>query len=165
MSRTNRTPKKRPASKARTRVIDWKPTFLKNLRESGNIGTACAKAKVGRTTFYDHRKADAAFAAQVGEALEDAGDVLEAEAWRRAVKGVLKPVFGSLGRGAGSGEVGTIREYSDTLLIFLLKGTKPEKFRETLGVTGPGGGPLLFREVIAELTPEAAGDADQPVAD
>ncbi len=45
--------------------------------------------------------------------------------------GTEKPVFGSMGQGLGSGEVGRIREYSDTLLIFLLKAAQPEKYRET----------------------------------
>ena len=49
---------------------------------------------------------------------------MELEARRRAVKGTDKPVFQ---RGE---QVGTIREYSDTLLMFLLKANKPEKFRD-----------------------------------
>jgi hypothetical protein len=169
MTRTNRTPKKRRETKARTRVIDWKPAFLKNLRESGNIGSSCRKAHVGRTKFYEDRKADADFAAQVAEALEDAGDVLEAEAWRRAVKGVKKPVYGrDDGPNAGTVQVGEVVEYSDTLLIFLLKVTKPEKYRERHEISGPGGGPIPFREVVAELTPEAGASDEEsarPLAD
>lgn len=146
MNRTKSTPKKR-ASTARTRAVDWKTPFLKNLRETGNILKACRAAKVARTTFYEHRKADAVFEAQVSEALEEAGDVLEAEAWRRAVKGVRRPVF------QGGRKVGEIQEYSDTLLIFLLKGTKPQKYRERAEVTGADGGPIvtMVREVIVEL--------------
>ena len=154
MSQTNRTPKKRPSSKARTRAIDWKPAFLKNLQATGNIRAACLAAKISRATFYEHRKADAAFETQVSEALEDAGDILETEAWRRAVKGVLKPVFQQGSR------VGSIREYSDTLLIFLLKGTKPQKYKDRVEATGPNGGPIVtaVREVIVEMPAEPEAD-------
>lgn len=55
---------------------------------------------------------------------------MEQEAFRRAVEGTEKPVFGSMGFRMGSGEIGRVREYSDTLLIFLLKGARPEKYRE-----------------------------------
>ncbi len=44
--------------------------------------------------------------------------------------GVLRPVF------QGGKHVGDIREYSDTLLQFLLKGERPEKFRERYEVSG-----------------------------
>ena len=40
---------------------------------------------------------------------------LETEAWRRAVKGTKKPVY------QGGKKVGTITEYSNTLLMFLIK--------------------------------------------
>ena len=51
---------------------------------------------------------------------------------------ILKGKLGAgLSRGLRSRQVGikgqaggTVREYSDTLLIFLLKGMKPEKYRE-----------------------------------
>lgn len=49
---------------------------------------------------------------------------MEAEAWRRGKTGVLKPVY------QGGKKVGSVREYSDTLLIFMLKGTRPEKYRD-----------------------------------
>ena len=51
-------------------------------------------------------------------------DDLELEARRRAVEGTERPVFYQ------GGEVGYVREYSDTLLIFLLKAHRPNKFRE-----------------------------------
>ena len=51
-------------------------------------------------------------------------EALEDEATRRAAEGVDEPVFH---QGA---QVGTIRKYSDTLAIFLLKGAMPEKYRD-----------------------------------
>ena len=51
-------------------------------------------------------------------------DAFQEEAHRRAVQGIEKPVY------QGGRLVGTVREYSDTLLIFLLKGLRPERYKE-----------------------------------
>lgn len=95
---------------------------------------------------YSHRDADEEFAKQWAGAIEEAGDLLEREAIRRAYTGTLRPVYHN-GKKAG-----TERVYSDTLLIFLLKGAKPGKFRENhkIEVSGPGGGAIPIREVIVE---------------
>ncbi len=53
-------------------------------------------------------------------AKEEVADLLEAEAWRRAVEGVEKPVGWYKGKPGGY-----VREYSDTLLIFPLRGLRP----------------------------------------
>lgn len=55
---------------------------------------------------------------------EEAIDYLEAEARRRAVEGTDRPVFYQ-GR-----QVGTVTEYSDHLLMFLLRGALPDKYAE-----------------------------------
>ena len=64
------------------------------------------------------------FAAAWDEVEDAVADTMERELYRRAVEGVDKPVFHQ------GDEVATIREYSDTLLIFGLKGARPEKYRE-----------------------------------
>jgi hypothetical protein len=38
--------------------------------------------------------------------------------------------------------VGTVRKFSDNLLMFLLKGKRPEVFRERHELTGVNGAPL-----------------------
>jgi hypothetical protein len=63
--------------------------------------------------------------------------VLEDEAVRRAYEGVEKPVC-QMGK-----EVGVIREYSDTMLIFLLKGLRPAKYRERYDVVVEAGDRLV----------------------
>ena len=73
-------------------------------------------------------------------AREEAADTLEAEARRRAIEGVEEPVFHKGQR------VGTVRKYSDLLLIFLLKGVRPQKFRDNYqraGTGAPDGTPRL----------------------
>lgn len=79
--------------------------------------------------MYRLRESDPAFAAQWTDALEETVESLEAEAWRRAVDGVEEPIV-------SRGEVvGSVKRYGDTLLIFLLKGHDPSKYRERHEVT------------------------------
>ena len=104
------------------------------------------------------------FDAAFEDAMEEAADLLESEARRRAHDGVEEPVFGSLGGNQGSGEVGRIRKYSDTLLIFLLKGARPDKYRERQEhqVTGSLNLGISSADVASKLLPElAAGNAKE----
>jgi hypothetical protein len=137
-ARTTRTPKKQAA-------------FLDELALRGNVRDACAVAGVPRRTAYDWRDADPAFAAAWDTALDEAADVMEREAHRRAVDGTEEPVFGSMGQGLGSGEVGRITKYSDTLLIFLLKAARPEKYRERQQIEHTG---EIAQKVYAGFDPD-----------
>lgn len=123
--RTIRTPKTRAA-------------FLEALKDTCNITKACELSGLGRTSAYEWREDDPEFAADWQKALEVAADLLEDEAVRRAKEGTDKPVF------QGGQLVGHVREYSDTLMIFLLKGAKPKKYVERLQqeVSGPNGEPI-----------------------
>lgn len=117
---------------------------MASLAETGVVTAACRAVSIARSTAYDARNAHEDFAAAWDAAIEEAADLLELEARRRAHDGIEEPVFGSGGTGVGTVEVGTIRKYSDTLLIFLLKGARPEKFRDRVSAehSGPGGGPI-----------------------
>lgn len=109
----------------------WTAAFIASLSLTGNVTRACESSGVSRWLVYELRNNDPVFAEAWDNALEQATDLLEEEARRRAYSGVDEPVFGSLGQGLGTGEVGTIRKYSDTLLIFLLNGNRPQKYRQT----------------------------------
>jgi hypothetical protein len=113
------TPKER-----RERVRDWQSVFLKHLCERANVSCASKAARISRKTVYAKRNTDPLFKTAWDDALDEACDHLEEEARRRAVEGTNKPIFY---RGQ---VVGHIREYSDTLLIILLKAHRPEKYRE-----------------------------------
>jgi len=109
--------------------------FLEAYAKIATITGACAATQIGRRTHY-HWMRDAAYKARWHEADTEATERLEQEARRRAMVGTEKPVF-------YKGQVcGHIREYSDVLLIFLLKGRKPEVYRERYEHTGPDGGPI-----------------------
>lgn len=89
--------------------------------------------------MYNYRGSDPEFEAKVRAALDHAIERLEEEARRRAYQGTLKPVFY---RGEQCGE---IQEYSDTLMIFLLKAHRPAVYRERYEFSGPAGGPIEFK--------------------
>lgn len=125
----------------------WERAFLVALAKSGNVTKAAAAAKITRSTAYLLKREASDFAEAWDEAIEEAGDLLELEARRRAVSGVKEPVFYQ------GEECGYVRKYSDTLLIFLLKGAKPEKYRERFEHTGKDGKPIEFNAIIA-LTAE-----------
>lgn len=115
----------------------------------GNVSRACEAVDISRMTAYNWREENPEFAAAWDRAKAIGLDALEDEATRRAFEGTDKPVFHQ------GMECGTIREYSDTLAIFLLKGGKPEKYRERVSqeLTGKDGGPVKTRVVIATGVP------------
>jgi hypothetical protein len=102
----------------------WRAAFLNALRNSCNVLYACRAAGIGRTTVYDHRAKDAAFAQAWDTAKVEAVELLELEARDRAMK------------------------KSDLLMIFLLKAHKPEMYRETSNVNVN----MLSPEDAANLT-------------
>jgi hypothetical protein len=159
---TTRTPQRAPAKKAESRAAGlvariggWQESFLAMLRDTANVRRSAEAAAVARSTAYAERETDAEFARRWDEALEDACDVLEAAAWKRAVEGTEKPVY------QGGQLVGHVQEYSDTLTLALLKAHRPEKYRERLDArhSGPDGGaiPVLTTFDLAKLTDEELG--------
>lgn len=101
------------------------------LAESGNVTLAAQAANIERSTAYDRRNSNEVFAVLWDDAMEQAADLLEAEARRRAYDGWDEPVYGRLaGKDAGEGQIGLVRKYSDSLMQTLLRGAKPEKYRD-----------------------------------
>lgn len=89
-----------------------KADFIVELTATYSVYHASKKAGIGRRTAYTWRKLDPEFARQWDEALEDSIDALEKSLYERAL-------------------------VKDTLAaIFLLKGAKPEKYRERHEVNG-----------------------------
>ena len=72
---------------------EWKPAFIEALRTTGNVTRAAQYAGRSRNQVHDVRQRSKRFAAQWDNALEEATDLLEAEARRRAFTGIDKPVF------------------------------------------------------------------------
>lgn len=98
--------------------------FLTVLSETGNVSAAARSVRMSRAGAYRLKADDESFAEDWAEALEVAVDSLEAEARRRALEGVETPHF-------YQGQVaGTVRKYSDPLLMFLLRAHRPERYRD-----------------------------------
>lgn len=98
--------------------------FLKAYEETGNMTRASQIADMHDSSHYEWLEKYDWYHELFDEAHMKACRRLEEEARRRAVEGVEEPVF-------HKGEVcGVITKYSDTLLIFLMKGAMPEKYRE-----------------------------------
>jgi hypothetical protein len=139
--------------------------FLQTFAEVGTIREACRQANVGRRTHYDWME-DPAYRAAFEDAKEDAVDGLVEECRRRARDGVEEPVF-YLGQ-----QVGAIRKYSDSMLMFLIRGWRPDTYREQwkgelqhTGALAVSRGPDLKQltheqlEQLEQLALSAAADA------
>ena len=99
-------------------------TFLKTLSEGWSVSAACGRAEISRSNVYLWREKSPEFAAAWDRAIEIGTDTLEDEAARRARDGIEEPVFY---KGVC---VAHVRKYSDVLLMFLLNGRRPQKFRQ-----------------------------------
>ncbi len=140
-------PKKQSIRTARRRA-----RFLDVLSECALVSCAAASAGAARGSFYNWRYEDPEFADDWDRALAEGIALLEDEAIRRARDGVTIPVFY-----AGK-EVGAIRRPSDTLLMFLLRAHRPERYRERPWAAA--GGP--YRAVSGGFGAPPPGDGRQP---
>lgn len=172
------TAKKRTARRGRPPADPnrWPAVFIAALKRVGNVAWACRATGVGQAAAYLKRQRDPDFAEQWRNAIEEAAGRLMAEATRRAREGVNKPVIHqgkmvfywvdadgnpTTPKAKGAKKVPlTVKEYSDPLLMFLLKGLMPDTFRERHELSGSvgGSGPTVVnvREVIVRTREEAA---------
>lgn len=119
MAVTAMTPKRRAA-------------FLVALEEHATVLHACKAIGVSRNCVYQLRQRDEEFALAWADVEERVVERMEREALRRGVEGVERDVY-------YKGEVvGQERQFSDTLLIFMLKAARPEKYRENVKVEHSG---------------------------
>jgi hypothetical protein len=135
----------------------WQKAFLAALEETGSVTEAAKAVGMGRCNVYQYKRSDPAFAALWEQALDVAADVLEDEARWRAYEGVEEDVY-------HKGEkVGVVKKYSDVLLIFLLKGIRPNRWRESRSTIPPA---ELNRMIEAEFQRQAKqkdAEAQEPV--
>ena len=117
--------KKAPTRRATTQQL--KKSALKGYLEFGTITAGCLGANINRCTWYKWIKTDPEFETKVENAKEEVTDGLEQVAITRAKGG------------------------SDTLLIFLLKGNRPDKYKErTLNEIDPS---EKFLDFLSEIAP------------
>lgn len=136
--------------------LDRQARFLMAFMRLGRVTKAAEEAKISRETHYDWMRSDPTYAAEFRKAEEVVTGQMEDEAYRRAVEGTLKPV-------TIAGVRVDVNEFSDTLLIFLLKARRPDKYREHFSHehTGKDGAPLMPMEAWDALF-KAARETKQP---
>ena len=121
-------PRKTLAQSARA-----KHAFLESYAQWANISYACQVANVARRDIYDWQERDPVFSAAFHIASEQATERLEREAWRRATEGTpYKRTSYWHGEPVGTDEK---IEYSDQLMMLLLRARKPDIYREKVDVT------------------------------
>jgi hypothetical protein len=116
--------------------------FLGAFAEHANVLLAAQAAHINRTTVYVWLEHDEAFSFAFNQAKEDARDVLRAEIYRRAKEGWDEPVWGP------TALKGTVRKYSDTLLIFHAKAMMPEYREKSQVDVNTGGDVGALQEMI-----------------
>src|SRR6516225_7944404 len=124
---------KKPSRGGKTPVENGhlkKTAVLSAFKNCANVTRACEIADIARATFYGWLKEDPEFKAAYEATREEAIQVLEDEAIKRATIGG-----------------------SDTLLIFLLKAAKPQKYRDYVRqeISGLNGGAITTHKVIVKI--------------
>ncbi len=116
--------KKQTRAEQQAAKIRRQDAFLAAFAEAGTITAAAKAARIRRRQHHTWLERDPEYVERFCEAQELANERLEHEARRRAVEGWKEPVF-------YEGEkVGDKPKYSDNLLMFLMKGALPEKYKE-----------------------------------
>lgn len=138
------------------RTQENREKFLAALKlENGRVATAAESCNLSRTALYAWKSDDPEFSDAWDQIVEVTTEVLEKEAWRRAHDGVDKDVF-------YQGEkIATETTFSDQLIMFLLRGRKPETYRDNSKVElgGVGGGPLVIEVDFVQEKRSEAPDA------
>lgn len=147
------TRKKKPAAKPSRFPSAMQAKFLGAYAEVGNVTAAARLSGVARADHYRWLRTPA-YVPLFEAAHEEAIELLEAEVRRRACRGVAEPVVyqgqftyeqarnpaGELlfdpetGKPVLTDKPLTVLKYSDNLLMFLLKGERPNKYRDNAKV-------------------------------
>ncbi len=172
----------RRAATIKKRMEARQTAFLAAFAQTGNITEAAAAVQMDREDHYRWMRGDETYPPRYEVAEQIAADYLEQEARRRAVEGLReykfhqgqpiidprtrKPLLDDTGKPVINPETKQViyegepyfeHKYSDTLLIFLMKGAMPDKYRERREVTGADGGPVkLEHGMTQELSVEEA---------
>jgi hypothetical protein len=117
----------------------WQKAFLAALENTGSITSSAEAASMGRSNVYQYRKTDPEFARLWDEAIEKACDLLEDEARKRAFGG------------------------SDVLLMFLLKGRRPQVWRESRATIPPHELNKLIETELKRLKASDEEEARAPI--
>lgn len=96
---------------------NWQNAFFASLEETGSVTAACQAAHISREAVYTHKRKDQLFAERWEQALDAGADTLEDEARKRAMDSTANG--------------------SHVLIMFLLKGLRPQRWRESRATMAP----------------------------
>lgn len=123
---------------------ELKMVFLRAFARHGIISDGTVAAGITYRTYYRWKRDDEVFNEDCKTAETMANDLMEREARRRAIDGFERPII-------YQGEVtGEYTDFSDALLTTLMKGNKPEKYKERTQLSGSVGRPLTLDEETKE---------------
>ena len=117
--------RRRPAKSPRRQRQD---DFLAAYANAGVIAYAAQVTGIDRTTHHVWLREDPTYRSRFEAAQYDAADKLKFDACCRALQGDEVPVFHQ------GKQVGVRREYSDKLLMSLLRTARPEKFGDDAAI-------------------------------
>ena len=141
-------PEPRPRRQKKIKMTKkTREAFLELLRQTCNVAGSARALGIAPNTIYTYRRSHPEFADEMDRVRDEAIANLEGEAYRRAFYGTEKPVFYK------GKQCGTITEYSDSLMVTLLKGNLPEKYanNHNIELTGKDGGPIQVSQAKEKL--------------
>lgn len=138
------------------RALAQKRIFLEALRKGLTIAEAADEAQAGHRTVNHWRK-NPEFLEDWKEAYDQGTALFEAECRRRALTGILEPIY------QGGRRVGTKRVFSDRLLELKLRSRAPDRYRDRVSAehTGAGGQPIEGSIKIELVSPKKRRDDDE----
>lgn len=164
-------------SAAQRMSMEKRRIFLRHFALRGIILDGVSAARVSRSAVNAWRESEW-FEMLYQAAMDEAADRIEAEAYRRSVDGYDEPVVyqGQMAYTVdenGERRLVTIKKYSDQLMALMLKGAKPDKYRDNHKVehTGNAGGVLIvpggisadeWSKQAAEQQAKYAGNSGDP---
>ena len=125
-------PAPRPRSRPHATTLE---SFCLHLSRTGSVTYAAARAGLDRRSLYRLKGEDEEFAARWEEALQLGVERLQDDAMKRALDGVERPVW------RGGKQVGSVQQYDNRLMQFLLKAHRPETYGDR---SRAGTSPLPF---------------------
>jgi hypothetical protein len=126
--------------------------FLAEYAVTARISLAAQKAGVRRGDHYKWLEKDPDYVQAFEHVKRLAADYVQAEIVRRAVDGYDEDVFYQ------GQKCGTIKRYSDGLMILLAKGMMPEMYgTQKTEISGPQGQPVQAKIEVVFIRPQVSG--------
>lgn len=111
------------STRGRAKDGAWRPLYLEALGSCANVTIAAKIAGVTRQAVF-YARSDEDFAKAEKDAIDRGIDLVEASAFKSAVYGDLEPVYHQ------GVQVGEVLKYSDAMRSLLLKGRRPEVYKD-----------------------------------